>query len=66
MRHVLDTLFADEAGTYMQRIAAQPHIYEYVRRGAGGWHVSVGRCLYLFMCFFCCNNNGLVAPASLF
>jgi len=31
MRHVLDTLFADESGTYMQRIAAQPHIYQYVR-----------------------------------
>ncbi|PRW59375.1 START-like domain [Chlorella sorokiniana] len=32
MRHVLDTLFADEAGVYTQRIAAQPHIYEYVRQ----------------------------------
>ncbi|KAI7841817.1 hypothetical protein COHA_004346 [Chlorella ohadii] len=32
MRHVLDTLFADKAGTYMQRIAAQPHLYQYVRQ----------------------------------
>ena len=45
MRHVLDTLFADESGTYMQRIAAQPHLYQYV----SGWAAVLGqqcwRCL---------------------
>lgn len=31
MRHVLDTLFADEEGVYAQRIRDQPHLYQYVR-----------------------------------